>query len=97
MQTGAVPAARVHPVRGYFDAGVAVTLNTDNRLVSGTSLTDEYWLAHRELRFTWPELVEIARTGFRSAFLEAAGANAWGWTVGVGFGGATVGVSSTVQ
>jgi adenosine deaminase len=72
VQTGAVAAAAEHPVRAYYDAEVAVTLNTDNRLVSGTTVTDEYWLAHRELGFTWAELVEIARTGFRSAFLPPA-------------------------
>ena len=72
VQTGAVAAAREHPVRRYYDAGVAVTLNTDNRLVSGTTVTDEYWLAHRELGFGWTELVEVARTGFRSAFLGAS-------------------------
>jgi adenosine deaminase len=72
VQTGAVAAAAEHPVRAYYDAEVAVTLNTDNRLVSGTTVTDEYWLAHRALGFGWSELVEIARTGFRSAFLPGA-------------------------
>jgi adenosine deaminase len=72
VQTGAVPSAAEHPVRAYHDAGVAVTLNTDNRLVSGTTLTDEYWLAHQALGFSWAELVEIARTGFWNAFLPAA-------------------------
>ena len=69
VQTAAVASADVHPVRAYYEAGVAVTLNTDNRLVSGTTVTDEYWLAHRALGLGWSELLEIARTGFRSAFL----------------------------
>jgi adenosine deaminase len=73
VQTGAVASAAEHPVRAYYDADVAVTLNTDNRLVSGTTLTDEYWLAHRALGFGWAELVEIARTGFRGAFLPETG------------------------
>jgi adenosine deaminase len=72
VQTGAVASAAEHPVRAYRDAGVAVTLNTDNRLVSGTTVTDEYWLAHRALGFGWSDLVEIARTGFRHAFLPEA-------------------------
>jgi adenosine deaminase len=73
VQTGAAASAAEHPVRAYYDAEVAVTLNTDNRLVSGTTVTDEYWIAHRELGFGWSEIVEIARTGFRSAFLPDAG------------------------
>src|SRR5207244_8634272 len=71
VQTGAASAAGLHPIRGYYDAELAVTLNTDNRLVSGTTLTDEYWIAHQELGFGWTELVEIADTGFRAAFLPA--------------------------
>ena len=69
VQTGAVPSYEEHPLRSYFDQGLVVTLNTDNRLVSGTTLTDEYWKAHRHLGFTWPELQKVARMGFRSAFL----------------------------
>ena len=69
VQTGAVPSYEEHPVRSYFDQGLVVTLNTDNRLVSGTTLTDEYWKAHRHLGFTWPELQQVARMGFQSAFL----------------------------
>lgn len=71
VQTGAVGSIAAHPARGYYDAEVAVTLNTDNRLVSGITLTDEYWAAHRALGFGWSELVEIADTGFRAAFLPA--------------------------
>lgn len=69
VQTGAASSAAAHPLRGYYDAELAVTLNTDNRLISGTTLTDEYRLAHTALGFGWTELVEIADTGFRSAFL----------------------------
>ena len=69
VQTGAVTSPSEHPVRSYFDRDLVVTLNTDNRLVSGTTLTDEYWKAHRHLGFTWPELKRVARMGFQSAFL----------------------------
>jgi adenosine deaminase len=46
-----------------------VTLNTDNRLMSGTTVTEEYWRAHSHLGFTWEELCRIALYGFESAFL----------------------------
>ena len=69
VQTRAVPSYGEHPLRAYFDEGLVVTLNTDNRLVSGTTLTDEYWLAHEHLGFQWDELVHLARMGFESAFL----------------------------
>lgn len=69
VQTRAVPSFDQHPVRLYYDEGIVVTLNTDNRLMSGTTVTDEYWRAHEHLRFTWDELTEIAIMGFESAFL----------------------------
>lgn len=70
VQTRAVPSFEEHPLRRYFDDDLVVTLNTDNRLVSDTTVTDEYLRAHEHLGFTWEELCEIARMGFRSAFLH---------------------------
>lgn len=69
VQTRAVPDFAAHPVRQYFDDGLVVTLNTDNRLISATTMTDEFWRAHQHLGFTWDELVRLARMGFESAFL----------------------------
>ena len=69
VQTGAVASYAEHPLRAYYEEGLVVTLNTDNRLVSGTTLTDEYWKAHQHLGFTWAELQEVAVMGFRSAFM----------------------------
>jgi len=69
VQTRVAPSVAEHPFRRYFDAGLVVTLNTDNRLVSGTTLTDEYWLAHQHLGLEWDQLVEVALLGFQSAFL----------------------------
>jgi adenosine deaminase len=57
-----------HPLRAYFDAGVRVALCTDNRLMSGVTLTEEYEHARDALGFTWDELVRVARMGFESAF-----------------------------
>jgi adenosine deaminase len=69
VQTRAVTSFEDHPVRLYFDEGLVVTLNTDNRLMSATTVTEEYWRAHRYLGFTWDELCQIAIHGFESAFL----------------------------
>lgn len=69
VQTRVVPTYAEHPFRQYFDKGLVVTLNTDNRLISGTTLTDEYWLAHQHLGLGWEELKEVAFLGFQAAFL----------------------------
>ncbi len=69
VQTGAARSYETHPVRQFFDRGLNVVLNTDNRLMSDTTLTDEYALAAERLRFTAEELSAIALNGFESAFL----------------------------
>lgn len=69
VQTRAVNDFSDHPVRLYYDEGLVVTLNTDNRLMSGTTVTEEFWRAHEHLGFTWDELCDIAIMGFESAFM----------------------------
>ena len=72
VQTHAVESYDAHPFRRYFDAGLQVSLNTDNRLMSGTDLVTEYGLAAKHLGFTFDELCKVARTGFENAFLPDA-------------------------
>jgi len=69
VQTHAVASYEEHPLRTYYDRGMNVVLNTDNRLMSGTTLTDEYLLAARHLDFSFDELADLALNGFASAFL----------------------------
>ena len=71
VQTRATASYEAHPLRRYFDAGLNVVLNTDNRLMSGTTLTDEYVHAAEHLDFSFDELATIALNGFESAFLPA--------------------------
>jgi adenosine deaminase len=70
VQTRAARSFAEHPLRLYYDEGLVVTLNTDNRLMSATTVTEEYWRAHQHLDFTWAELCQITRYGFESAFLH---------------------------
>ena len=69
VQTRAAASYATHPLRRYFDEGIKVTLNTDNRLMSATTLTDEYAHAATDLGFTFPELARLALNGFENAFL----------------------------
>lgn len=68
VQTRAAESYETHPVRQYFDRGLNVVLNTDNRLMSGTTLVDEYEHASR-IGFDFDELAKIALNGFESGFL----------------------------
>ncbi|HXV16224.1 MAG TPA: adenosine deaminase [Gemmatimonadaceae bacterium] len=69
VQTHAAKSYETHPLRQYFDHGMNLTLNTDNRLMSGTTLTDEYVYAAKRLDFNFDELCTMALNGFESAFL----------------------------
>jgi adenosine deaminase len=69
VQTHAAESFETHPVRAYFDGGLLVSLHTDNRLMSGTTMTEEYARAAEHLDFTRAELTELILNGFRSAFL----------------------------
>ena len=69
VQTHAAKSYETHPLREYFDRGMSLTLNTDNRLMSGTTLSDEYAYAAKHLDFTFDELCTLALNGFESAFL----------------------------
>lgn len=68
VQTRVVRSYETHPLRSYYDHGQKVVLNTDNRLMSGVTLTDEYAHAASSLGFTFRELAHIARNGFECAF-----------------------------
>lgn len=69
VQTGAVSDLASHPLKFYFDYGLRVTINTDNRLITDTTVTKEYWLAHQQLGLSLEDLTTIIVSGFKSAFL----------------------------
>ncbi len=57
-----------HPVKKLFDAGVPITINSDDPTFFRTTLTEEY--AHVAARgFTRDQIGEVLRNGFRYAFL----------------------------
>jgi len=70
VQTGAAKEIRFHPLRMYYDYGLRVCVCTDNRLVSGTTVTDELFLAHKELGFTLEEIKDLIVYGIKSSFLH---------------------------
>ncbi|GAB4318732.1 MAG: adenosine deaminase [Candidatus Sumerlaeia bacterium] len=67
-QTGAVTALEFHPLRFYYDYGLRVTINTDNRLMSDTTVTRELSLAVKHLSFTLDEIRDVLISGFKSTF-----------------------------
>jgi adenosine deaminase/aminodeoxyfutalosine deaminase len=72
VMTGVVGSLREHPVRKLYDAGVPITLNTDDPGLFRTTLGAEYELAAREFGFGAAELNAIRENGFRYAFQARA-------------------------
>jgi adenosine deaminase len=69
VQTGAVRDIRKHPLKLYHDLGLRVTVNTDNRLITNTSVSRELWLCHTEMGLNRQDIHRIIINGFKAAFL----------------------------
>ncbi|MBI5498375.1 MAG: adenosine deaminase [Deltaproteobacteria bacterium] len=69
VQTNSVRDFKTHPLRFFFDYGVRCTINTDNRLITKTTVTEELWLAHQHCGFDMDDLKVLIVQGFKSAFL----------------------------
>jgi len=72
VQTRAVKSIKQHPFHFYFKHGLRVTLNTDSRLVSATTVSKELSIAARAFRLSPYEMKRIVINGFKSAFLPYA-------------------------
>lgn len=70
LQTHSVDSLEEHPFRFYFDYKLRVTLNTDNRLMSATTVTDELLLAAKTFKLTMEDIKDIIIHGFKSTFLS---------------------------
>jgi aminodeoxyfutalosine deaminase len=77
VRTGVCPAFADHPLRRYFDAGLLVTLNSDDPAFFGSDLSNEYLLAHTEQGFNRSELHQLAANSIRASFLPEQEKSAW--------------------
>ena len=70
VQTGAVDELEAHPLAVLAWCGFTVTLNCDNKLMGGTTLSNEYALASQVFRMSVTDLAQIALAGASSLFLD---------------------------
>ena len=68
IATRAVATLEEHPLRAFRDAGVVVTINSDDPPMFGTSLNQEYEIAADLLDLDEAGLAELARTAVRVSF-----------------------------
>ena len=64
-------------MRRLFDAGLLVTINSDDPAFFGSDLANEYLLAHIEQGFTRDELRQLAANSIRASFLPELAKVAW--------------------
>lgn len=69
LHTGAIAALADHPLKIYYDLGMKVSISTDNRTTSHTTLTDEYLLVMEQLGFTADDLCRMNLYAAEAAFL----------------------------
>ncbi|KRE77319.1 adenosine deaminase [Arthrobacter sp. Soil763] len=73
LQTGAIAGfgegIESHPVDMLYQLGFNVTINTDNRLMSGVSLTDEFELLVETFDYDLDDLLELTLNAAEAAFL----------------------------
>jgi aminodeoxyfutalosine deaminase len=77
LRTGVCPSFAAHPLRRYFDAGLLVTLNSDDPAFFGSDLANEYLLAHTEQKFTREELRQLAANSITASFLPRVTKHSW--------------------
>lgn len=72
IHTGNARSIAEHPIREMVAAGLSVSCNTDNRLMSGVTLTDELEALHRDAGFTLEQIGAFMRAGALASFLPRA-------------------------
>ena len=72
VQTGAYPSLAGHPVDRLHRLGFAVTVNTDNRLMSGVSASSELADVAATFGWTWDDVQMVTERALAAAFLDDA-------------------------
>ncbi|MGD1053636.1 MAG: adenosine deaminase, partial [Candidatus Dormibacteria bacterium] len=72
VRLGAVGRIEDHPLPAMIEAGLLVTVNSDDPAYFGGYIDDNYRLIRRHLGIDGPQLLGLARNSFQAAFLSAS-------------------------
>jgi adenosine deaminase len=73
VRTRSVPSLEVHPLPELVEAGVVVTVNSDDPPMFATTLNEEYAIAAQLLGLDRDGVADLARTAVRASFLDEPG------------------------
>jgi len=68
VQTGAAPSLEAHPIHLLHRLRFRVTVNTDNRLLGGITLSDEFAALVDTFGYGWDDLESFTVNAMKSAF-----------------------------
>lgn len=68
VQTKAVSTIQKHPAYAYYSDGIKTTINTDNRTVSNTTLSNEFDLLAHNFDFKEEDYIDIYKTSVHASF-----------------------------
>jgi adenosine deaminase len=69
VRTGVVKSINLHPVKKFFDAGLFVTINTDDPKMFGNNLAEEYRLLEDRLCFSRDDIRILILNGIKASWL----------------------------
>ncbi|WP_143318497.1 adenosine deaminase [Clostridium sp. HBUAS56017] len=72
LQTKAVNSYNEHPIYNFYKDGIKVTVNTDNRSVSDTSMSRELKIVSEEFNITYEDYKNIYYTSIEASFTDLA-------------------------
>ncbi|MGV9824464.1 MULTISPECIES: adenosine deaminase [unclassified Gordonia (in: high G+C Gram-positive bacteria)] len=70
VQTGAVPSIAEHPFNVLARLRFRVTVNTDNRLMSDTTMSKEFYRLAQQFGYGWTDLERFTVNAMKSAFIH---------------------------
>jgi aminodeoxyfutalosine deaminase len=70
IRTAAVPSWGEHPIRMFMEAGIQVSVSSDDPPMFGTDMNNEFLQLHRHLGFTLEELFRISLGSVETSFLS---------------------------
>lgn len=77
LKLGVIPSMEADPIRKFVQAGVRCTVSTDDPMMFGNTLSDEYRLLYQYQGFSYSELKQIAANGFHIADMPEAEKQKW--------------------
>jgi adenosine deaminase len=72
VHTGVTASIAAHPIKTLLNAGFAVTVNTDNRLISGVSATSELAALVEHQGWDWGQLETVTNNAIDASFQDHA-------------------------